>query len=321
MRRLTRLALVFVLLAAAVAAYRSRRAGERVPKPDIGVFANGMAYARLGSGPKTALLIPGGPGNEAPSGMTVRMFTSQVRPLLEEGYSIWHVTRKRGMPTGYTMADIADDYAGLIEDEFGGRVDLIAGTSFGGMVGFYIAADHPRRFGHIAIVVAGYAVTERGKALDLEFARHLSEGRTGEAMATMLEGLAPRWVGAGFARLIGLLAGRFAFRHPHPDFESDVLVEAEAEVACDARDVLPRISVPVLLVCGDEDVYFSGAVYRETARLIPDCRLRMYEGKGHVRVASDKRIGQDVLDFVHRDEPLHRSRPDVRAAETEVASA
>jgi len=47
----------------------------------------------------------------------------------------------------------------------------------------------------------------------------------------------------------------------------------------------------------------------------------MYEGKGHVRVASDKRIGQDVLDFVHRDEPLHRSRPDVRAAETEVASA
>lgn len=55
-------------------------------------------------------------------------------------------------------------------------------------------------------------------------------------------------------------------------------MEAEAELACDARDVLPLIPVPVLLVGGDRDPYFPKEVYEETARLIPDCTLRMYEG-------------------------------------------
>jgi pimeloyl-ACP methyl ester carboxylesterase len=94
--------------------------------------------------------------------------------------------------------------------------------------------------------------------------------------------------------------GRLMFGGTHPHFASDVMVEAEAEVACDARDVLPDITVPVLLVCGDEDVYFPKEVYEETARLIPDCTLRMYEGVGHVGAVMDRRFPQDVLDFVRQ---------------------
>ena len=90
------------------------------------------------------------------------------------------------------------------------------------------------------------------------------------------------------------------FGETHPYFASDVMVEAEAEVAFDAREVLPDISVPVLLVCGDEDLYFPKEVYEETARLIPDCTLRMYEGIGHVGAVRDKRFPQDVLDFVRQ---------------------
>lgn len=295
----------FVILAGLITAgtlawSRARARGRVTPKPVTGIFSNGMAYARLGDGPKTLLVIPGGPGNDAPGGLEMRMIARQFRPCLEAGYSVWSVARKRGMPTGYSMADIAGDYADLITDEFGGRVDLVVGTSYGGMVGFYLAADHPDRFGHIALIVAAYAVGERGKALDYEFARHLSEGRSGEAVAVMLGDLGPRWLGATLAGPLGALAGRFAFRHVHPDFASDVLVEAEAEVACDARDALPRITVPVLLVCGDRDVYFPKAVVEETARLIPDCTLRMYAGRGHVRVVSDKRVSRDILDFVQR---------------------
>ena len=70
--------------------------------------------------------------------------------------------------------------------------------------------------------------------------------------------------------------------------------------AYDAREILPEIPVPVLLVCGDRDVYFPKEVYEGTARLIPDCTLRMYAGIGHIRAASDKRLAQDVLDFVRQ---------------------
>ena len=304
MRRRTKLALVAGGATAAVAGgaivgSRLRGRGPAIPKPVAGIFPNGMAYVRWGTGPKTLLFIPGGPGNAAPSGMSMRMFPL-FRPLVEDGYTAWYVARRRDMPKGHTIADMADDYAGLVANEFGGKVDLVVGVSYGGMIGFDLAARHPERFGHIAIAVAGYQVSEGGKTLDHDFARLLSEGRNGEAGALMVRSMAPGLQVPGAARVLGAVMGRIMAGEAHPSFASDVMVEAEAEVACDARDVLPAIAVPVLLVCGDEDLYFPKEVYEDTARLIPDCTLRMYEGIGHVGAIRDKRFAQDVLDFVRQ---------------------
>jgi pimeloyl-ACP methyl ester carboxylesterase len=293
----------------ALARSRLRGRGPAIPKPVTGIFPNGMAYVRWGTGPKTLLFIPGGPGNAAPDGMSMRMLPLFGR-LVEDGYTAWYVARRRGMPEGHTIADMADDYAALIADEFGGRVDLVVGVSYGGMIGFYLAARHPERFGHIAIAVAGYEVSEQGKTLDYDFARLLSEGRNGEAGALMVRHMAPGLRVPGLARVLGAVMGRIMAGEAHASFASDVMVEAEAEVACDARDILPAIPVPVLLVCGDDDLYFPKQVYEETARLIPDGTLRMYEGVGHVGAIRDRRLSQDVLEFV-RQRPTAQAERDV----------
>ena len=311
MRRVITLALaaggtLAVIAAAVFAGSRARRRGPVIPKPVTGIFPNGMAYARWGTGPKTLLFIPGGPGNAAPSGMSMRMFPP-FRPLIEDGYTAWYVARRRDMPKGHTMADMADDYAGLVANELNGKVDLVVGVSNGGMIGFYLAARHPDRFGHIAIAVAGYEMSEGGKTLDHDFARLLSEGRSGEAGALMVRHMVPALRVPGLARVAGALMGR-SMRGDHPSFASDVMVEAEAEVAYDARDVLPAIAVPVLLVCGDEDLYFPKEVYEETARLVPDCTLRMYEGSGHVGAIRDRRFPRDVLEFVRQQRPAAAGR-------------
>ncbi len=256
-----------------------------------------MAYVRWGSGPKTLLLIPGGPGNAVPSGVFLSFVLGPYRPLVEDGYTAWMVARKRDMPRGHSFADMADDYAHLIADEFGGKVDVVIGISTGGQIGFYLAARHPDRFGHIVIGVAGYADSDRAKEILLPYARLAGEGRTGEAMASMFEVLYPS-LPRGVVRVLGEVMGRLALGDTHPSYANDVMVEAEAELACDAREVLPDIPVPVLLVCGDLDEGFSKEVYEETARLIPDCTVRMYEGLGHMGVANDKRFAQDVLNFV-----------------------
>ena len=151
-------------------------------------------------------------------------------------------------------------------------------------------------------------MSEQGKTLDYDFARLMSEGRHGQAGALMVRSMAPGLRVPGLARVVGAVMGRIMAGEAHPSFASDVMVEAEAEVACDARDVLPDITVPVLLVCGDEDVYFPKEVYEETARLIPDCTLRMYEGAGHVGAIRDKRFPGDVLDFVRQRPATPRER-------------
>jgi hypothetical protein len=47
-------------------------------------------------------------------------------------------------------------------------------------------------------------------------------------------------------------------------------------------------------------MYIPKELYEETARLIPDCTLRMYEGIGHVGAVRDERFPRDVLDFVRQ---------------------
>jgi pimeloyl-ACP methyl ester carboxylesterase len=306
MRHGTTLALVAggtlaAIAGGALARSRARGRGPAIPEPVTGMFQNGMAYVRWGTGPKTLLWIPGGPGNTVPSGMRLSMLLGATRPLVEDGYTLWVVARKQNMPKGHAMADMAEDYAGMIADELGGKVDLVVGVSYGGIIGFYLAARHPDRFDHIALVGAAYDAREEGKRLDYDFARLMSEGRKSEAGALMFRDyMAPGLRVPGVARVIGALMVRQMFGTTHPYFASDMMVEAEAEMAFDAREVLPDIRVPVLLVCGDEDRYISKELYEETARLIPDCTLRMYEGIGHVGAVRDERFPRDVLDFVRQ---------------------
>jgi pimeloyl-ACP methyl ester carboxylesterase len=103
---------------------------------------------------------------------------------------------------------------------------------------------------------------------------------------------------ARLRRLVGPLLGRL-FAHEQVA-SGDLRVEAAAETAFDAREVLPRIRVPVLLVCAERDRFFPKELVDETTALIPGCTVVRYPGMGHARAAMSGRLPRDILDFVHR---------------------
>lgn len=264
-----------------------------------GTFANGMEFLTWGDGPKVLLFLPGGPGSSVPTGMMSRMSRRWFAPFVETGYAIWMVTRRRGMPTGHTVADMADDYAQVISADLGGRADLVVGESYGGMIVQHLAARHGQFLGRLAIVVAAAEVSDWGKEVDSRLAAAVARGDTagvGMAFAEYVlpgerSGWARRLVGPWIGR--GLLSGK---NYPPGDLQ----VEIEAEMSFDAWAVLPRIEVPVVLLCGDRDRFFPMDVVEETVRLIPDCTLVRYEGQGHMKVATSRRVPHDVLAFVQR---------------------
>jgi pimeloyl-ACP methyl ester carboxylesterase len=263
-----------------------------------GTFRNGMDYLRWGSGPKTLLFIQGGPGSAVPRGLLRRMFRRQFEPYLAAGFAVWIVTRRRNMPSGHTMADMADDYAQVIDEEFGGRVDLVVAESFGGMIGQYLAALHPDSFGRIALIITAAELSDWGKDIDSRMAEALAGGDTGGAGTVfaeyLLTGKRTRWL----RRLMGpLIGGGLSAGSDYPP--EDLLTEARAERTFNSRSVLPKIRGPVLLICGGSDRFFPAEVASETARLIPDCTLVWYEGQGHLRVGSSGRVARDVLAFVN----------------------
>ena len=266
-------------------------------KSHSGTFANGMEYLTWGTGPKTLLFIQGAPGSVAPKGGRGLRISGRMRAQYAKAvHAVWTIPRRRHMPAGHTIAGMADDYAQVISQEFGGRVGLVVGESTGGLIAQYLAAFHPHSFGHMALVATGAVLPDWGWDFDSRWGAALARGDTAGAGAVTAEMLLPgksmRWV----RRLIGPVFGRLMFA----GFDcppGDILVEAQAEEAFDARAVLPRIQAPVLLLCGDRDRGFPRDVVEETARLIPGCTLIWHKG-GHLRVGSSRRVAADVLAFV-----------------------
>lgn len=98
----------------------------RESKATAGYFRGGIPYNRSGRGPRPLVVFQGLLFENKPQpGPMARLYK-----FLEEEYTIYVVLRKPGLPRDYTMKDMADDYAAMVREEFGGPVDVI-GVSTG----------------------------------------------------------------------------------------------------------------------------------------------------------------------------------------------
>ena len=256
-----------------------------------------MEYVTWGDGRRTLLFLQGSPTSSVPSGMWASMRQRYFRPYVEAGYAVWMVTRPRGMPRGHSVADLAEDHAGFIGEYLGGRVDLLLGESFGGMVAQYLAGLHPSSVEHLGMVASGFEVSDWTKDVDRRLAAAVERRDRTSAGAAFAEYLLPSPRLERLRRLGGPLMAKPLLASPHYPPE-DVVVEMEAEVACDTRPVLPRIEAPTVLVAGGRDQIFTGEIVEETAALIKGCRLVWLSGKGHVATCTSAKVGGEVLGFV-----------------------
>lgn len=256
-----------------------------------GVFRNGLPYARFGTGPRPLVVFA---GLGAENTVSPRMARMMYR-FLGEAYTVHLVTRRPGLPQGCTLADMADDYATMITQEFGEPVDVI-GVSTGASIALHFAADHPELVRRLVLHSGAHTLNDDAKRLQLEFARLGGLGRWQAAFALLSGTMLPR---SGPLKAIGRpltqVAGWLMSRRPPKD-ASDLIITVQAEDALAFRDRLPEIRVPTLVAGGTEDPFYSAGLFRETAAGIPGARLALYEGMGHP--AHGKRFHRDVLAFL-----------------------
>lgn len=252
-----------------------------------GYFRSGLPYNRLGHGPRPLIVFQGLVFENKPQpGLATRMYH-----FLGKDYTVFSVVRKPGLPQGYTLQDMADDYAAMIRDEFGGPVDVI-GISTGGSIAQPFAAYHPDLVRRLVIHSSAHRLNDAARAAQMEVARLARQRRWREAWATLLR----------FTLRPGPLAGAqvalasFLLSLRPPADPSDLVITVEAEDQFSFKEQLAQITAPTLVAAGERDPFYTPALFRETAAGIPNAKLILYPGMGHP--ASGRQFRSDVMAFL-----------------------
>jgi pimeloyl-ACP methyl ester carboxylesterase len=258
-----------------------------------GVWPPGLAYLRVGSG-ETLVFLPGLSGDHTlPSGSQLTFQVRQLRSLADSGREVVWLNRRIGLVPPVTMADIAGDYATVIQAELDPPVDVI-GLSTGGSVALQLAVDHPQLVRTLVITSAAYRLSGRGRFMQQQIAAHLRNGRPRRAGAVAFAATAAGPVGSVVLSGVGWAMGRGMFG----ESGGDLLAVIAAEDAFDVGDRLGAVTARTLVIGAERDRFYSPELFRDTAARIPRGRLLLYPRTGHMGTLLRRRYPGDVRAFL-----------------------
>jgi pimeloyl-ACP methyl ester carboxylesterase len=256
-----------------------------------GYSSNGLPYACIGDGTSNFVVFGGLEfRHKPPSGIMLRMSTGYLRGLANS-YKIYIVNRRPGLPPGYSLSDMSDDYAVMIRNELGGMADII-GVSTGGAIAQHFAIDHPDLVRRLVLAMTGFRLTEEGKELQMKVADLARKGKRRAAFALLGTAILRRGIAKHVFKWFMWLLGPLSI----PTDPSDGIVEIEAEDLHDLSDNLDKIKADTLVIGGEEDFFYP---VRETARKIPNAKLVLYPNLGHnAMFARSRQFGEEIRAFL-----------------------
>jgi pimeloyl-ACP methyl ester carboxylesterase len=196
--------------------------------------------------------------------------------------SSMQLLRRRLRSVAYTLDDMADDAAGLV-DHLGIDAAHVVGASMGGMIAQMLAVRHPEKVLTLTSIMSTTGARRVGQArkrLYLLFLRAMPRERAGYVERSLRGAklIGSKDFPADMERLRDML-GRAFDRGYHP---GGVLRQIGAIIASgDRTEALGSIKAPTLVIHGDADplVTYSGG--EATAAAIPGARLVTIKGMGH----------------------------------------
>ena len=256
-----------------------------------GYSSNGLPYACIGDGARNLVVFDGLDFRHKPlSGIMLRMSYGYLRRLTND-YRIYIASRRPGLPRGYSLKDMSDDYAVMIKNELGGVVDII-GVSTGGAIAQHFAIDHPDLVGRLVLAMTGFRLTEESKELQRKVADLARKRKRRAAYALLGTAIIRKGIAKHVFKWFMWLMGPLMV----PTDPSDGIVEIEAEDRYDLSGRLDRIKADTLVIGGEEDFFYP---VRETAGKIPNAKLVLYPNLGHnAMFARSRQFGEEIRAFL-----------------------
>jgi pimeloyl-ACP methyl ester carboxylesterase len=255
-----------------------------------------IAYERVGAGPP--LVFVHGAASDA------RLWRPQLADLADEFTVVaWDepgAGRSSDVPAEFGLADYAGCLAALIE-ALALAPAHVAGISWGGTVVQELYRHHPELVATL-VLVDTYAGWKGSLPAEEVRARMAGTYRALTAPADEFDPATalPGWfAGDPPAEFMPLLHEMTADVRPE-SMRTALLSMSEA----DQRDLLPRISVPTLLVWGELDARSPLSVARQFEQAIPDTELVVIPDAGHVsNLEQPERFNDTIREFCRVHKP------------------
>jgi len=227
-----------------------------------------IAYKRLGKG-KPLMLIHGYPLDHTS--------WDEVASLLENEFDV--ITpdlrgfgQSTTVETPYTISEMADDLAGLL-DHLGIEKIALAGHSMGGYVALAFARKYPQRVSGLGLVSSqAVADSPEGKERRYQTAADVAQkgiGIVAEAMTLKL---------SADVRVRALVRAVIE-KQSRPAVIGALKAMAERE---DLMSYLSFVPFPVTLIHGDVDVLIPVERAKEIKAVLPSARFVELQGAGHM---------------------------------------
>jgi pimeloyl-ACP methyl ester carboxylesterase len=207
------------------------------------------------------------------------------------------------------VADLCAEVVALL-DHLGVEKAHVLGTSLGGFVAQKLALERPDLVDRLILVCTSYGARE-------------PQPMSFQALGKMIGGGSLNPERAARQGLVGATSDSYRAEHPK-EFDlilrwrladssslSDYYQQIMAGTRFDAAFAVRNIASPTLVIHGDQDLYVPVANAVALAESIPDARLRIINGAGHlVFIEQAKEVNEEVVSFLKP----HRRRPQMLAA-------
>ena len=251
---------------------RHRRLIMKNGTADIG--NTDMYYVSFGKGNKNMVVLPGLSDGLATVKGKALLLRSPYRKFLED-YTVYMFSRKNIMPEGYSIRQMADDQAAVM-DKLGMEKAVVLGVSQGGMIAQYLAVDHPEKVEKLILTVTAPYANDVVKDTVGAWIEMAERGDHVSLMVDTAEKMYSRAYLEKNRRVFPLMA-----RFTKPENYERFFRNAYAILDFDAGDELGKISCPTLIIAGNDDNTVGNDAPYELNRLIPNSKLYIYEGLGH----------------------------------------
>jgi 3-oxoadipate enol-lactonase len=241
-----------------------------------------LSVLRWGAGEPIVLLHPLALAGELWTPVAARLTGAVYAPDLRgHGHSSWD-----GRP--FAIADMATDLAHAL-DSLGLRSVHVVGMSMGGSVGLTFAGTHPERVRSLTLAdTTAWYGPDAVSAWEQRAAKATSTPRPDQLPFQRDRWFSPEWAPENPGEVLRV---------------SDIFVRTDSAAhaaaslamgALDARELLPKITAPTLVLVGEHDYATPPDMARVLADTIPGATLRVLPDLRHLSLIERPELAEDI---------------------------